>query len=1348
MEVQNEKVENKSQHPLASAGFFSKLFFLYTFNSLKKTFDPKKPYLPLLNDRSELLGDRLERSWNKQSKTTGKKKKKYALFKSILDAFRCEILTIVVIATIEVVLRIAEPVCLGFILSYFQPHSTMSKQEVLLWTIGMLAANGLRVIAYSQQRYQTLHTSMKIRVSCSNLIYRKVLRLRSTTLQKDGGGKIVTLISNDLSRFDMRTELINYVYTTPIVVVAVTIIVYQQFGVSGLVGVGFIFLVSLIQAFFAHYTSLFQLLASNLTDERLSLMHSLLSGIQVMKMYAWEKPFAQLIEKVRTKELDVIGKSFLVKAVYESVYTFIVPISIFLALYVVIEEHRKITVVMVFLLLIYYTLLNYIISIFFTLGIAKLFELWIVLSRVNNFLLMKEREVENSAGSEDPDEVFVQLDNVSAAWDEVKVKEDEDTTTSSEDLSEKTSLLPSKNKSGNTERKSAYYREAVCLKSTNSLRGISLRVESNQFIGIIGEVGSGKSSLLQVILGELLVSSGNKKIGGKISYAPQTAWTFASTIRQNILFGLDYDNERYKEVLRVCGLEQDLKLFLNGDLTVIGDRGASLSGGQKARINLARAIYRDADIYLLDDPLSAVDVRVANHLFNECIMSFLKTKCKILVTHHVSQLRQADNIIAMKKGVIEKQGSYEDMIRVGAILDDSEPLEETNIEMDSFKDNFSFFKDREENLNTSMSTSTSFSSSILDSTETEAGTTRFDQSYTEKSQKILHNSRKKGLLFFKYILAGGNVFLLLCTTLLFVLNQVLISGISYYLGVWTSIEEIRDRLSYLGPALLRLLFGLHLKMFYEDWFGYLVIALCIAAILKACLYAKLVKSNSKKLHDTMLEKVTGTSLRFFDITSSGRILNRFSRDIGIIDEPLPRSIMEATQILLMSIGSFVLLVLVDFDFIIPTAILNIIFVGLLIIFSRLTKKIKRVESRMVGPILSHVNNSAQGITTIKALSAESVLIKEFENHQDNYTSSWFLYGTSSIALSFYIDLSCFLFLLYIAFVLVFYADSLHISGGFVGVALTQAMSLTGVIQYGLRQTLEANNQLIAVERVSRYNNLDKEEEPFLYVELPPDWPAEGKIVFEKVGLRYDPLLPLSLRNLSFLIQPMEKVGIVGRTGAGKSSIMAALFRLTLVEGRIEIDGFDTRDISLKLLRSKISVIPQDPILFAGTLRFNLDPFEEHNDSTLHKAIQDVDLKDASGQYYSLNYQVMERGSNCSVGQRQLICLARALIRNNKILLMDEATANVDPGTDTLIQKTIRKQFSLCTVITVAHRLNTVMDSDRVIVMDSGQIIEFDHPHLLLQNPTGTFYRMIHETGNSESERLKKAAFDSYIGWKK
>ncbi|KAL3283467.1 hypothetical protein HHI36_006610 [Cryptolaemus montrouzieri] len=1340
MESANENRDKNKQHPLAEANFFSKIFFLYLFKSVKNPLDPENLYKPLICDRSELLGDRLERSWNAEMKKTSKMKKKCIINKCIFRAFWFELLTTAFISCIEVTLRIAEPICLGFVLSYFQPDSKMTQNEVLYWTIGMLCANGFRVIAYAQQRYHTLHTAMKIRVACSNLIYRKLLRLRSTTLQQDGGGKIVTLISNDLSRFDLRTELINYVYTGPIVVIAIVYIIYQQFGNPGLIGIGFIIIVTILQAFMAHYVSTYHLITAKLTDNRIKMMHSLLDGIQVIKMYAWENSFVKLIGRARAEELYHIGKSFLIKSLCESIYILIVPFSIFLALYAVINDHEDITMVMIFLMVIYYTLLNYMISIFFTLGVAKLFEIRVVLKRVNDFLLSEERQDEKQENFEESvDEVLIELENISASWQVDVDNYSLDDCSNISISSETTSLLKKTTQSGNSKTKrSHHYYELPRNKLTDSLKGISLKVEDDEFVGIIGPVGSGKSSLLQVILGELLISSGTKTVRGRISYCPQEAWTFASTIRQNILFGLEYDEGRYLEVIRVCGLHTDFQQFSEGDLTLVGDRGASLSGGQKARINLARALYRDADIYLLDDPFSAVDVAVANYLYTECLMNFLADKCRILVTHHSTHLSNADNIIYMCNGMIDQQGTYHDLVKSGIISDDLDADDEKfHIEK-----NRTFSKANNDGiLEDSLSSTAS-----TDSDSLEKDCARL-KSLTRTTHDAITRSRKGGTLLFKYLLADQNYIVFICTILVFIVNQLFISGISLYLGIWSSIEETRDRFSMLGKLFLQYTMGIHKKMYYEDFLGYMVIFLIVFALLQSIFYSTLVKGNSQSIHDNLLEKIKNTNLRFFDTTCSGRILNRFSRDLGTIDESLPRSVMEATQIILMAIGSFLLLIIVDLDFIIPTVILNVLFITLLIIFTKYTRQIKRAESRMVGPILTHVNNSARGITTIKALSAGKILTREFEYHQDNYSSSWFLYGTSSIALSFYVDLSCFLYLLYIALILIFYAKSWNISEGFVGMALTQAMSLTGVIQYGIRQTLEANNLLIAVERIFRYENLQKEEDPDIFVEPPAQWPDKGRIVFEEVGLRYDPDLPLVLKNLNFVINPKEKIGIVGRTGAGKSSIMAAIFRLCIVEGSIEIDGFDTRDIPLQLLRSKIAVIPQDPILFGGTLRFNLDPFNEYDDNTLYKVVHAVDLKDPSGLLCTLDYQVSEGGSNYSVGQRQLICLARALIRKNKILLLDEATANIDPGTDAIIQKTIKRELADCTVLTVAHRLNTVMDSDKVMVMEEGEVIEFDHPHILLQNVNGAFYNMVALARPSEVKRLTKTAFDNYIGWK-
>ncbi|KAL3283463.1 hypothetical protein HHI36_006607 [Cryptolaemus montrouzieri] len=401
-------------------------------------------------------------------------------------------------------------------------------------------------------------------------------------------------------------------------------------------------------------------------------------------------------------------------------------------------------------------------------------------------------------------------------------------------------------------------------------------------------------------------------------------------------------------------------------------------------------------------------------------------------------------------------------------------------------------------------------------------------------------------------------------------------------------------------------------------------------------------------------------------------------------------------------------------------------------------------------MLTHVNATVQGISTIRALSGEDFVTKEFENQQSIYNSNWLFYGSSSIALSFFVDLTCFLFLSFTTIFLILYGKDSIPNAGLLAMVLTQVVGLSALVQFGIREIIETSTQLIAVERISRYDDLEEEDKELDESEdkeyyMSPDWPNRGEIKFYNVSLRYDNILPAVLRNLNFNIESREKIGIVGRTGAGKSSLIAAIFRLYPVEGKIEIDGIDTRDIPLTLLRSKIAIIPQNPVLFAGTLRQNLDPFGEYDDHVLNEAIHAVELKDSTNTINDLDYQVISGGTNYSVGQRQLICLARALVRNNKILILDEATANVDFQTDDLIQNTIKKQFSHCTVLTVAHRLNTVIDSDRIMVIEGGLLVEFDHPYVLLQNPDGIFFKMIYQNGNKDFERLKIIAYRRYMG---
>ncbi|KAJ8929218.1 hypothetical protein NQ314_018097 [Rhamnusium bicolor] len=442
----------------------------------------------------------------------------------------------------------------------------------------------------------------------------------------------------------------------------------------------------------------------------------------------------------------------------------------------------------------------------------------------------------------------------------------------------------------------------------------------------------------------------------------------------------------------------------------------------------------------------------------------------------------------------------------------------------------------------------------------------------------------------------------------------------------------------------------------------------------------------------MFDKIVYATMRFFNINPSGRILNRFSKDVGVLDETLPLTFLDTVEV-----------------------------------------------SR--SPIYTHLSASLQGITTIRAFGAQEILKKEFDNFQNQYSAPGYMILAANRTFGFWLDIHCVVYIALVTISILFIESEMF--GGNVGLALTQSMTLTGMFQWGMRQWSELENTMTSVERIQEYTEVTPEKDE--KTKDPPRlWPEKGNIKFDRMCLRYSPEDSYVLNNLTFEIKSNEKVGIVGRTGAGKSSLITALFRLTDIDGNIFIDEINTKEIPLNILRSKISIIPQEPVLFSGSLRNNLDPFDQYNDDVLWSALTEVELKNAvSSLPAGLGSKVSEGGSNFSIGQRQLLCLARAIIRQNKILILDEATANVDPHTDGLIQTTIRQKFLDCTVLTIAHRLHTIMDSDKVLVMDAGKAVEFDHPHKLLQDQNGVFYGLVMQTGKAMAENLIAIAEENY-----
>ncbi|KAF3857403.1 hypothetical protein F7725_009262 [Dissostichus mawsoni] len=807
-----------------------------------------------------------------------------------------------------------------------------------------------------------------------------------------------------------------------------------------------------------------------------------------------------------------------------------------------------------------------------------------------------------------------------------------------------------------------------------SLQNISITVKSHELLTVIGTVGAGKSSLLSAILGELPRDSGNLKVKGQLTYAAQQPWVFPGTIRSNILFGREFNHQRYQRVLGACALKRDMELLPDGDLTLIGDRGATLSGGQKARVNLARAVYQDADIYLLDDPLSAVDAEVGRHLFEKCICGLLKNKCRILVTHQLQYLQASDQIIVLKEGHIMAEGTYNELQSSGLnfqSLQTSDEDQECSIRSPE-PDRLSLLSKRTNNSHSSQSSLLLPESRFTD-----------QQLPAETVPSVAEESRAEGNvsghIYLKYFTAGHSPAVLVFVVLI----SVLAEG-AYIMQDW--------------------------------WLAYWFDSGC----------------GGLWLHT-----------QFDVVTRTGRILNRFSKDISQMDSLLPITFVNFYQ----NVGVIAVAASVIPLILVPVIPLIFIFLYLRRFYLRTSRDVKRLESTTRSPVFSHLSSSLQGLWTIRAFRAEERLTKAFDTHQDLHTEAWFLFLMTSRWFALYLDSICSVFVTFVTFGCILLRDGLN--AGEVGLVLTYAVTLVGSFQWMVRQSAEVENMMTSVERVVEYTELESEALWETKKRPLPDWPNKGLVTFDRVSFSYSPEGAPVLKDISFTFKPNEKVrhmlapsqrGHRGEDGRREELSVSALFRLAEPQGKIYIDGVLTSEIGLHDLRTKMSIIPQDPVLFTDTVRKNLDPFGQHSDEDLWRALEEVQLKSVVEELpRKLETVLAESGSNFSVGQRQLVCLARAVLRQNRILVIDEATANVDPRTDELIQKTIRDKFRECTVLTIAHRLNTIIDSDRIMVLDSGTIQELDRPFNLLQNKDGALYKMTQQMGRAEAAALLKAA---------
>ncbi|KAH0818723.1 hypothetical protein GEV33_004068 [Tenebrio molitor] len=801
---------------------------------------------------------------------------------------------------------------------------------------------------------------------------------------------------------------------------------------------------------------------------------------------------------------------------------------------------------------------------------------------------------------------------------------------------------------------------------------------------------SGKTLLLKVIMKEHHSVEGEVTVNGSISYASQEPWLFPSTIKQNILFGEDYDEERYLKVLNLCALFEDLQCFDEGDNTIVMDRGNNLSGGQQNRINLARAIYRDSDIYLLDDCLSSLDVLVANSIFEKCVKTFLKDKLVLMVSKNQKHIDASDTVIVVSNGstVLRRTIPKQEKSNFGRAFDGTVP-------------NWGACQDGGDDSD--------------NASENDALIAKGDcaqKIYQEK--KAL--ARVKLGTYKKYSGHGGGIIMISLTCVLFIGAQLSKTSVHKLEAKWINIEHNLLNYTHHNMTNSEKFENINQKRHLMIYiFPVVLMSTAILTILRAIAFFLMAKKASYSIHKLVATKVIDAPMPFFDNHFVGNILNRFSEDLLYVDEKVSISLFNVIESFVQAVGITILIATVNMKLILPSVVFCMVMATTTYIYLRTGRALKQLEISTRSPFVGHMNATFEGLPTVRASNAERVLCDEFDRHLDLYTSASYMYICCTHANGFVVHIFSTVFIAIVIVVLLLFGDETSV--GNIGLVISQSFMLVQVQELGFRRWAKLETEMTAVNRLLEYTKQKQELKNGILVE---SWPKTGDIRFEKMEFSYKNDAKFVLNDINFSIISGEKIGVIGRTGAGKTSLFSTLLRLYKPQGKIYFDDVDIATLPLNLVRKNISIVPQNPFLFTGTIRENIDPLGRYADEQVWNIIKTINLENL---FCNLEHKISSDDCSLSMGQKQLICLGRAVIESNKLVILDEVTANVDSEIETKIQEIIKTHFSRSTVIMITHKLDFIKDCDKVMVLDKGNIVEFDSPQVLLQNDKGMLHKM-------------------------
>ncbi|KAJ3031489.1 UNVERIFIED_CONTAM: hypothetical protein HDU68_003429 [Siphonaria sp. JEL0065] len=1260
---------------------------------------------------------------------------------TLWNIFHKRILTIGLLLLLGNLCNLFAPYFVQYILEYAGNHYAFnlgvpgvtwaSAGHGLGLVFGLLANQVLGAFLSNHFLQESSVEAIKARTMMTAVIYRKSLTLSSAARQEFTSGNVINLVSTDTARVEQFLNMANYIWVLPLALLINVIFLIISLGAPALAGIALLVLSGPLNTYLFSLIMKIRAVVAPIAGKRVNLTTEVLSGVRVIKFFAWETAFYEKVTAIRDSELALVLRRAILMS-YVMTQGFSIPILCSCITFIIYGAMHTLDPASIFSSLSWFNQLR--MPLFMLpMVLNNTAEFNVAMRRIEALLLASETESATVVNNES--KFGVSIENGQFEWagevyahgfekpapvaqmkggrggpHDAKRGPPVGTPAGTKTMNGGKNSDAGKPDSSNPaplEGSSSDATVSVPESKVSSLKNINLNIEKGSLVAVVGSVGSGKSSLLNALIGEMKTTSGTITFSGSLGYAAQTAWIQNANLRDNVLFGKEYNHDRYLNALLDAALLPDLKVLPDGDQTSIGERGINLSGGQKQRVNLARLIYNDSDIVLIDDPLSAVDAHVGKHLFERCIRGALGNRTRILVTHQLHFLPQCDKIVVMKDGEISEQGPYQELI--GNNGDFAKMIASYGSEDHG---------DAESTPEVDDETATNHEKEITELEQVLASKKTGKDIMSVEDQET---GKVAAHVWLHYVQASGGLWGF-TVPLLFILIifQTARTGNDLWLTWWTNRNFDLTNTQYIV--------------------GYVVfgVIMTLGTLGYAMFFAFSGTRASRNLHDKALERILRAPTSFYDTTPLGRILNRFSRDVDAIDNQLSFSFRQLISQVAITLSTFIVMcsALPWFTGAVIPALVIYYFIST--VYRNTARELKRLDSTSKSPLYANFGETLIGIATIRAYNDQHRFMVRNDEITDNNNSPYFLLMTAQNWLSLRLQLIGSLLVMCAALIGVL-SDT--ISPSFFGLCLSYSLSVTQILSMTIQNFTQTEIAMNSVERIEAYAySIPVEADAIVKDNRPPkEWPHNGTIDFKEVVMRYAPHLPIVLNNVSFQIRDKEKVGIVGRTGSGKSSLMQALFRMVEASsGSIVIDGVDIGGIGLSDLRSKIAIIPQDPVVFSGSFRSNMDPFSEYTDNELWDALSRAGLKGkVSKSEGQLDGQVDSGGENLSVGERQLLCLSRAMLKTPKILIMDEATANVDYETDAMIQKALREDFKDATVLTIAHRLNTVIDYDRVMVLEKGNLAEFDSPKNLLADETTMFAALVAQTGESNAAMLKE-----------